>query len=383
MTKNNRNRKKNGDALSLTRKLLSYNTINPPGQENDCARFLGKLLEDAGFKTGYHAFAKGRTNLLAELEGSTDKLPICLTGHLDTVPLGAGKWHKDPFGGEIDGDKLYGRGSSDMKSGVAAMVLAALVAAGAPKREAGITLIITAGEETGCRGAFFLAESGGMLGNAGAMIVAEPTSNYPLVGHKGALWLEASTTGVTAHGSMPGEGINAIYKAARVVSRLEKFRFDVSPHPLLGPATLNVGTISGGTNINSVPDRTAIGVDIRTIPGQNNSKVLKAIQSYLGDEVDIDLVVDVEGISTDPQHEWIRQVFDIMEKYIGERPEPRGATYFTDGSVLKSALGDPPTTVLGPGEAAMAHKTDEFCFISKINAATEAYAEIIRQWCGI
>lgn len=375
--------KQRRNALSLTTKLLSFNTINPPGQENDCARFVGKLLEDGGFKTSYHEFSKGRTNLLARLEGSTDKPPICFTGHIDTVPLGTVEWQKDPFGGEIDGNKLYGRGSTDMKGGVAAMVLAALTVAKVPGRKAGITLVITASEETGCQGAFCLAELGSVLGKAGALVVGEPTSNYPLVGHKGALWLEACTTGVTAHGSMPDRGTNAIYKAARVIDKLEKFQFNIPPHPLLGSPTLNVGTISGGMNINSVPDKTTIGIDIRTVPGQCNQNVFEELQSYLGDEVEFNRLLDTNEILTDPQHEWIRQVFDIMEKYTEERPVPRGATYFTDGSVLAPVFGNPPTVILGPGEATMAHKTDEFCFISRIEDATEAYTEITRQWCGV
>jgi len=372
----------NGDALSLTIKLLSFNTINPPGQENDCARFIGKLLEDGGFKTTYHEFSKGRTSLVARLEGSTDKPPICFTGHIDTVPLGTVKWQKDPFGGEIDGNKLYGRGSTDMKSGIAAMVLAALEAAKIQSRKSGITLVITAGEETACQGAHYLAELGNVLGKAGAIVVGEPTSNRPLVGHKGALWLEACTTGVTAHGSMPDQGTNAIYAAARIVDKLEKFQFSIPPHPLLGPPTLNVGTISGGMNINSVPDKTTIGIDIRTVPGQCHENVFKELQSYLEDKVEFNRIVDVDGISTDPQHEWIRQVFDIMENF-EERPVPCGATYFTDGSVLTPAFGNPPTVILGPGKAAMAHKTDEFCFISRIEDATGAYTEIARQWCDV
>src|SRR6266498_2846770 len=123
-----------------------------------------------------------------------------------------------------------------------------------------------AGEETGSEGAFALARRG-MRGQAGALVVAEPTTNRPLCGHKGALWLKATTRGVTAHGSMPEKGVNAIYAAARAVGRLEAFDFNVARHPVMGAPTLNVGTLHGGLNLNSVPDRAEIGIDIRTIPG--------------------------------------------------------------------------------------------------------------------
>lgn len=371
------------DVLSLTRKLLSFNTINPPGQEHDCTKYIGKLLEDDGFKTSYYEFAKGRTSLIAQMGGNRDKAPICFTGHIDTVPLGAVDWKKDPFIGEIDGNKIYGRGSTDMKGGVAAMIVAAITLARVSNGKAGITLVITAGEETGCQGAHYLAELGNVLGKAGAIVVGEPTSNYPLVGHKGALWLEAYTNGVTAHGSTPEQGVNAIYKAAHAITRLQKYNFNVLPHPVLGLPTLNIGTVSGGININSVPDRAVIGIDIRTIPGQGNNRVYEELQLYLGEEVELKPIVDVGGISTDPQHNWVQQVFEVMERFLHERPLVRGATYFTDASILASAFDNPPTVILGAGELTMAHRTDEFCYISKIEDAVEAYIEIAKKWCNL
>src|SRR5262249_12386324 len=155
--------------------------------------------------------------------------------------------------------RLYGRGSSDMKSGVAAFVIAAQHLAKHLRASPGVVLVIAAGEETGCDGSRHLVAVNGALGEAGAIVIAEPTGNYPLVGHKGALWLHARATGVTAHGSMPDRGVNAIYKAARAVAKLERFAFAGKPHPVLGSPTLNVGTINGGFNINSVPDGTTIG----------------------------------------------------------------------------------------------------------------------------
>ncbi len=371
------------NVVSLARELISINTVNPPGQESACAEYLGTILEEGGFRIGLHDLAEGRASLIARIEGSGDRPPLCFTGHMDTVPLGGAEWKRDPLVGELDGDKLYGRGSSDMKGGLAAMVVAALGMAELKDRKAGMTLVITASEENACRGALHLAGLDGVLGSAGAMVVGEPTSNYPLVGHKGALWIEVNTRGVAAHSSMPSEGVNAIHKAAQAVTKLKDFRFDVSPHPVLGAPTLSVSTISGGTSINSVPDRAVIGVDIRTIPGQDNRVVFEQMESLLGDEAKLDCLVDVEGIWTDPEHDWIRQVFEILERYLPQRPVARGAAYFTDASFLKPAYADPPTVILGPGEPAMAHKTDEFCYVSKMEDAVEAYSEIARRWCGV
>jgi succinyl-diaminopimelate desuccinylase len=222
-----------------------------------------------------------------------------------------------------------------------------------------------------------------VLGKAEAIIVGEPTSNYPIIGHKGAFWLKAHTSGITAHGSMPEQGDNAIYKAARAVTALENFDFNVSPHPILGLPTHNVGTIVGGLNINSVPDRTTIGIDIRTIPGQSKRQIYRDLQSALGEEVELEWLADAGSISTDPNNSWVQEVFEIMEPILGEKPKPGGVTYFTDASALTPALGDPPTVILGPGDATMAHKTDEFCKISNIEAAAEAYFEIARKWCEL
>lgn len=372
---------KNFSPVSLTRDLLQFDTINPPGQEKECAKFLGKLLEAGGFQVQYHEYEEGRTSLVAKIEGSSDKAPICFTGHIDTVPLGAVDWSKDPFNGETEGDRLFGRGTTDMKGGVAAMVGAALALAKRPHRKAGIVLVLTAAEETGCLGAAHLAQAGNILGKAGAIVVGEPTSNYPLIGHKGILWLEACTHGVTAHGSMPEKGDNAIYKAARAISKLETYQFDAKAHPILGNPTLNVGTISGGLNINSVPDLTKILIDIRTIPGQDNGAIHQHLQKHLGDEVEITRVMDAISIASDPEDEWMQKVFEIVAPHVKENLEPRAATYSTDATFLTPAYGNPPTVILGPGEPALAHKTDEFCHISKLEESQEIYLKIAEQWC--
>lgn len=369
------------NVLELTRKLLALNTINPPGRERQCARYIGKLLEDGGFKVAYYDFAESRTSLIARLDGRTDRPPICFSGHLDTVPLGAESWSRDPFSGEVDGNRIYGRGASDMKSGVAAMVGAALRLQKTFQEKAGVTFIFTAGEETGSQGASHLAGLSGVLGLCGALVVGEPTANYPLVGHKGSLWLEIETTGTTAHGSMPEQGDNAIYKAVEAVDKLQNFDFDIAAHPFLGEPTLNVGTIAGGLNINSVPDRAVVGVDIRTLPDLPNEAVFEKIRSYLAEDVKIKPIVDMASVTTDPENEWVQAVFDIMESFLGKRPEPRGVAYFTDASVLTTAFDLPPTIIMGPGEPSMAHKTDEFCRVSKIEEAVEAYFDIAKKWC--
>ena len=368
-------------ALDLTRELIRFDTINPPGNERLCAQYLGHILSDAGFSVSYHDFAEDRTSLIART-GSGDKPPLCFTGHIDTVPLGATTWSKDPFAANVEGDRLYGRGSSDMKSGVAAFVFAVVELMPQLSDTPGVVLVITAGEETGCEGAFQLVTLGDALGKAGAIVVAEPSANYPLVGHKGALWLKARSHGVTAHGSMPDIGVNAVYKAAHAITKLENFDFNVARHEVLGKPTLSVGTVEGGMNINSVPDQAEVGIDIRTIPGQNHNDVREGLQGYLGEGVEMDTLVDVDAIWTNPHEVWVREVFAIMAPILDEEIETRTATYFTDAAALTPAYGGPPTVILGPGEPKMAHQTDEYCVINRIDQAVFAYTELTRSWCG-
>jgi succinyl-diaminopimelate desuccinylase len=370
------------NALELTRQLVRMNTINPPGDEETCARYLGSLLEKAGFKVALHKLGEKRANLVARLGGVSTQKALCFTGHIDTVPLGAAPWKKDPLAGETDSGKLYGRGTSDMKSGVAAFVVASMKLGEKLERSPGLELVITAGEETGCMGAFDLAAKG-VLGQAGAVVVGEPSSNYPFVGHKGAFWLHARTRGVTAHGSMPEKGVNAVYKAARALGILEKFRFANPPHALMGQATLNVGTIRGGLNINSVPDEAVMSVDIRSVPSSKHAAIKAQLQHELGPEVELETILDLEPVYTAAEDAWVQQVFDIMQPLLGERPQPRAATYFTDAAALHAAYGTPPTVILGPGEAQMAHQTDEYCVVDRIETAVAAYEEIARRWCAL
>lgn len=370
------------DALELTRQIVRMNTINPPGDEETCARHLGALLEDAGFTVAYHKLDERRANLVARIGGRPQRKPLCFTGHIDTVPLGAARWTKDAFGGETDSGKLFGRGTSDMKSGVAAFVAAAVRLGRRLERSPGLELVVTAGEETGCQGAFDLAARG-VLGHVGAVVVGEPTSNYPLVGHKGAFWLNARTRGVTAHGSMPEKGVNAVYKAAKALAVLESFRFANPPHGLMGQATLNVGTIRGGLNINSVPDEAVIAIDIRTVPTAAHPDVKAQLQQELGPDVELETILDLDPVYTAADDPWIQEMFETMTPYLGSRPEPRTATYFTDAAALGAAYASPPTIILGPGEPQMAHQTDEYCVIDRVEAAVEAYEEIARRWCKI
>lgn len=232
------------NCVELARKLVQFPSLNPPGEEKACADYLADLLSRAGLEVELHEFAPGRPSMVARLRGTSDLKPLAFTGHVDVVPLGEKPWSAPPFAADIRDGKLIGRGSSDMKAGVAAFVAATLAQAKRKTPHRGITLVITSGEETGCEGAFHLARTGA-LGSAELLIVAEPSSNLPIIAHKGSVRLRIAAKGRTAHSSMPELGDNAIYKIAEWIRRIEALKFSRHSHPLLGRTTASVTTVFG------------------------------------------------------------------------------------------------------------------------------------------
>lgn len=365
------------NVLSLTRDLIKYDTINPPGNEEEVAGYVGSILAAHGFVVDYPKYSEGRLNVVATKGLSEGRAPIVLTGHLDVVPLGAKEWKTDPFMGNVLDGKLFGRGSSDMKGGIAAMMMASIESFEENPPRGGVKLIFTADEELGCNGARHLCASGYDIGSASALLVGEPTSNAPLIGHKGGLYINAKTTGLTAHSSMPELGDNAIYKAARAINKIEKLKFDVSEDALLGLPTINVGTFKGGLNLNSVPDRAEFTIDVRSTPKLGNAEAFATLGKTLGPGVDLVKMVDLDAIATDENHSFVKLVAQVCNVDFKVAEIQKAASYLTDASVLTPWLNNVPTIILGPGEAQMAHQTDEFCYVHKLEEAVTIYKKII------
>lgn len=339
------------DVVSLTRELLSFNNINPPGNEEEIARFVGALLSGHGFHTAYYRFGDNRLHLIAEFGLSDKRDPIVLSGHFDTVPLGNNKWSVDPFAGQINEGKIWGRGSSDMKGGLAAMIIASIKTCETAPPEGGIRIIFSAAEELGCIGIEQLAMSLKNPGKASAVIVGEPTSNHPFIGHKGALYLNAVTYGKTAHSSMPELGDNAIYKAARSILKAKDFNFETEIDPLLGFPTINVGKMSGGLNINSVPDHAEFSIDIRSTSKVDHEEMLSRLTRDLGTETTLETLVNMKSVFTDEKNPFVQFVYDVCGIDRSDKTIPKTLPYLTDGSVLQRLYKGAPTIILGPRTA--------------------------------
>jgi len=368
------------DVVELTRKLVGFDTINPPGNEVEICTFLDRLFQLAGFETEVTGFGETRRNLVARVGGGGNSLPLAFTGHMDTVPLGQETWAHDPFDAVVRDGRMYGRGTCDMKGGIAAAICAAVELAPELRHGPGLEFIITGGEETGAEGARALADHQRPGRKIGALIVAEPTDLIPLSGHKGAFWLKGVCKGRTAHGSMPETGDSAILKAAEAVQKLAAFTFRGRGHDHLGHATLNVGTIKGGLNTNSVADHAEFTIDIRTLPEQDHDDLLKQLAAYLGADVALSPMVDLDGVWTGRDDPWFSRVVEVVGTVTGHTHGIATAPYFTDASVLTPHFEGVPTVILGPGSAQVAHTVDEFCPVSQLRQAVEIYKALIHDW---
>lgn len=361
--------------VDLTRELVRLDTVNPPGSEHEAGTRVASRLESAGFLVELHVFAEGRVNVVARSPRSGSAATQCWTGHLDTVPLGGSSWTVDAFAGQIDGGRIYGRGASDMKGGVAAMVVAleqVTASAGLPP---GLSLVFTSGEETGCEGAIALAADGDRLPAAEVLLVGEPTANRAVLGHKGVMWLELVASGRAAHASRPEEGANAIEVLVDALVRLRSFDAG-GQNDLLGTPTRSVGTIAGGVGVNIVPDHASARVDLRTLPGTDHDELLGSLRDHLGRGVEVGRLTALPAIRTERDDPRIAAVLDSVARVTDDVGPHGGVTYFTDASVLAPALDDCAVVVCGPGEPGQAHVTDEWCEVAKLEQAVEIYATL-------
>lgn len=375
---------KSPDSLSLASWLIKQNTITPGSNETALLKAVGALLEQHGFTVAYDFYDEqdpGRCSLSAHLHPECASKALLLGGHIDTVPLGTGKWDFDPFCGEVQGGKLLGRGSCDMKSGAACILRAALEYAERIK-DRDLIIQLFGGEENSCKGSFHLAKNLEHFKNAAACIIAEPTGAYPLLGHRGALWLKLSTAGKTAHCAMPERGDNALTKLLPAANRLIGFGFELS-HPDLGKPTVVLSTLHSGLNINSVPDQASLTLDIRTLPSQDSQAITEQVTKIAGPEVKTEILEDVGAIWTDSGDPFVRTVYEAYEKETGAQPRPGAVSFFTDGSAVKKALPQLPVVILGPGDTAQAHQLNEACDIRQIELCDRLYDRVIKAFYGL
>jgi succinyl-diaminopimelate desuccinylase len=351
--------------------------------EGALSRRCAGLLADAGHVVSLVGWEDGREQLVSRVGDAA--APLTLTGHLDTVPADAGAWAVDPWSGERDGDRVVGRGTSDMKSGVAAALAATTAHARVPHRCRGVQVVLTAGEETGCTGATRIPADA--VAPGGPLVVAEPTANRLVLGHKGALWLRLSAAGRAAHGSAPELGDNAAVRLARAAVALHDH--DGWPRDqAFGPVTANVGRLRAGVQPNVVPDSAELLLDLRTVPGVDPDDLRAMVAGLVGEGVEVAddvLLPVVDTVAEEPFVADVRRALTACGR--PDEPVPP-ARFFTDASVLAGLLGPAPgrpapTVVLGPGEPDQCHVVDEWCSAERVEHAVEVYATLLDRWCAV
>ncbi|MCM3767024.1 M20 family metallopeptidase [Neobacillus niacini] len=373
------------EAVQFLQSLIQVNSVNLPGNEKEVAEVIQSFLKTCSLQVELDDLGDNRANIFVTYpNGGKDDKFLVYSGHLDTVPTGKVEWEHDPFSGEVVDNKVFGRGTTDMKSGVAAMVLALkyLEEAGV-KLNGKLQFVGTAGEEVDGYGAKTVVEKG-QIDKATALVVSEPSENQIFHAHKGCLWLEITTYGKTAHGSMPDKGINAILTMNEIINRLQTYQFDYKPHSVLGLPTLNVGTIEGGVKTNVVPDQCKLTIDIRTVPGQSNEQILQDIENLVKAvalNYEIKVLNSMASVGTDESDDFIKLAIETGKNHLNLELKPSGVNYYTDASVYCPHL-QVPAFIFGPGIPTLAHQPNEYVEIEKFIESIQYFIALAIDYLG-
>ena len=368
---------------TLAQELIRIPSHNPPGDEDRIARFAADWLREAGLDPKLVRMEPRRSSVVARVPGRERGCTV-LCGHLDTVPTEPDAWRIPPLEGRIEGGRLWGLGSADMKGPVAVLmhVAAALVREGAGPRQ-DVVLALTADEEFGYLGAATVAGSG-LIDDAELLVIAEPTAGHVYTGQKGELWVEADFSGREAHGSTPELGVNAILPAARFCGRLQEEVSTFPEVPGRGRTTLNIGQFRGGRRVNVVPDRSRVELDVRVVRAEDHDAVLESIDrigkeeaASSGSRFERHVKSDHPPIVGELGSPDVERLFRAVSEVTGRKP-PTGISPFSTDAVSVVPRLDVPVLIYGPGDIAQAHRPDEFVELEALHEAFEVYLRFLK-----
>jgi acetylornithine deacetylase/succinyl-diaminopimelate desuccinylase-like protein len=365
--------------IDLLRDLVAIPSVNPTGHpgtdqvgEQAMGEYVAGFHRDLGAEVALEPVEPGRPNVVADFKPASAHAPrLAFAPHLDTVSVAG--MTIPPFDPALRDGKLWGRGASDTKGPMAAALWALRDwAQSGARRRSRIhwTFLALMGEEAGNDGAHALAKQGFA---SDLTLVLEPTELGVVSAHKGVLWMEVLTDGVACHGSTPERGRNAIYAMRRVLQLIEeKFIHSLAKmaHPKLGPPTLNVGTIAGGSKINIVPDECRIELDCRLVPGVEAEAFRALLESELQATVPgarVKAQRHSQALDTSEELPWVERLGRQARGFVT-------APWFSDASVLSGPRC--PAVCIGPGSIAQAHTKDEFISIRDLEEGTDFF----RRW---
>lgn len=370
--------------IRLLNEMLNIDTQNPPGNERILADYIFRYLSECPCERSLQDIGNGRANVIARIKGREPGRALMLNGHLDTVPNGAG-WHTDPQRAEEKDGRLYARGASDMKSGLAVMLFAFRETAESGIRPAhDIVLAGTADEESGGFGARALAEAG-LLKDVETILIFEPTDLGLGLAAKGCLWLRIQASGKTCHGAYPERGINAIDSLTGLAGIIRE-TVTGGTHPLLGQATATLTQIAGGLKVNMVPDRAEAMMDIRTLPGTDHQTLVRKIRQKAeelctatpGLEIRLSVENNRRPVETRRRSVYAQRMEQLYRELFNEPMKHTGTAFFSDASVFLN-YADCDVIQFGPGESALAHTPDESVSIEACEKALRLTRALLKE----
>ena len=380
--------------IELTRRLVQFQTVNPPADYSEIAPYLQKVLSDLGMESHVLEGAPGKKNAFGLWRGASEKKVLLLSGHTDVVPAGdLNQWEHDPFTGEIHEGWLWGRGSVDMKAAIAAQIFAAkaVIDSKIPLASS-LVLGCTVDDETaGAWGMKYVIEKG--LSSLGwpkptAHVLGEANDLNLTGSFKGRLWVRVSTRGKSAHGGEPGLGVNAI---DRMLNLIERFRTIPSlTHPLMGKDTLNLGILQGGQKVNIVPDACTAHFDMRMCAPGTSDSYEKKMKGMIADLKKKDPAFEVsefeiyekrDPIEMDQSH----PVLDTFRECIHSvcKKGPRYFGSLSAGDLYHTMKNGIPGAWIGPGDPKLLHQANERVRVGEIIQAAKIYALLILRYCGV
>jgi succinyl-diaminopimelate desuccinylase len=379
------------EAVAFLQALICARSSYPPGDTQQALDVVADKLATTGIAARRYAANDAQPNLIAELPGEADGPTLVFHAHVDTVGAGDG-WDFDPFGGEIDGGRLYGRGAGDDKGSVAAQVMAlACLARAGVALNGRLQVAVVADEESGgMAGTRWLRDEGRLQPNY--LVVGEQTDNRVAVAERVACGIDLEVFGTSAHGAMPWAGENAILHTAQALSWLETHlipRLGRRAHPFLPPPTLNIGVISGGSQWNIVPDRCTVAMDRRLVPGESREEAMAEIRAALDEFAEqvrpLRYRLSSEGdvaanINTSPTNPFVRAAAAALQAVTGERRDLSGYMQTSDGRWF--AADGMPIIIFGPGDPALAHAANEFIHIEQFIEAIRFLTLLAWRWLG-
>ena len=376
---------KEEEITNLAQELIKIPSDETAGEKEVC-EYLESFLKSLGMKVRLQEVLPNRPNIIAEVIGDEVGKSIMFNGHVDTVPIGdIKKWSMDPYSAIIKDNKLFGRGSTDMKGSIASMIIAMKFIMNNVKKFNGKIIFtgVMAEETTGLGTQKIVEENI----KADMALVGEPSDEKIYRAHKGTMWFNLSTYGKLEHSSESNsESNNAIINMMKLIMEINEIskELETIENNLVGHPSINVGLIDGGTKQNMIADSCRISIDRRTLPEEKTDEILDKLRirldrlRSLDDRLTFDLEIDTirEAVEVVESEQIVQEVKNALNKVINKNPTISGMKATTDMSILVNQ-GNIPSVIYGPGFIKQAHTVDEFIEVKRLVESSQVYTEIL------